>query len=585
VEKAIFSITCTTCQARLVVRSEAAIGAILECPKCQSMVQVTPPPGWMPTPPPASELPPSVPGGPPPLDRVNAGVLTLELDPVDGSLLATLSRHLWLAWGAALAITLAILCGLWLAFNHRSATEEKHAVAEEKRPSIDTKRPVTAVAEGAVSPSPTPPESKPGDVPGNGTPTAKTVVPTPSPSTPAGRPAEVKRTEDNPFPFLADEAVRDAAKDAPPGEIKKSPLPQVDVAARMAAPLRGIELTDTPLVAAVDLMASMSTAPVTLDADALMQLGVAPGDPISLRLGSTTVGDALQAAAAERGLAVAIDGGQVLITSPAEYREKLRSVRYTVADLTGNDKAAVAELAALLRRLVAPESWQPAGGRGTIEPEGGVLVVVQTGEVHQQVVVFCEKLRNARKKPLRSRGNPERFTLATRLDQAGELLARPVTVNYHEPAPVAKILVFLAGAAGGDILIDRAALAAAETSDRVEAALTVEKQGLGQALTTLLRPLGLTYRALGPNLIQVTTREAAEERSELEFYRIDPWLDKGVPGPKLADALKARVAASTWSDAGGLGDVCFDPPSRCLIVLQSQPVQARIQRLLAIGPN
>ena len=49
-EKAIFSITCTTCQARLVVRSEAAIGAILECPKCESMVHVVPPPGWMPTP-------------------------------------------------------------------------------------------------------------------------------------------------------------------------------------------------------------------------------------------------------------------------------------------------------------------------------------------------------------------------------------------------------------------------------------------------------------------------------------------------------------------------------------------------------
>ena len=46
-EKAIFSITCTTCQVRLAVRSEAAIGAILECPKCQSMVHVVPPEGWV----------------------------------------------------------------------------------------------------------------------------------------------------------------------------------------------------------------------------------------------------------------------------------------------------------------------------------------------------------------------------------------------------------------------------------------------------------------------------------------------------------------------------------------------------------
>ena len=160
-----------------------------------------------------------------------------------------------------------------------------------------------------------------------------------------------------------------------------------------------------------------------------------------------------------------------------------------------------------------------------------------------------------------------------------------MTANFHEPVPLAKILAFLAEAAGSDILIDRAALAAAETSDRVEGTLTVEKQGLGVALTALLRPLGLTYRAVGANTIQVTTKEAAEERFELEFYPIGRWLDKGILEPKLVEGLKARVAAATWSDAGGLADACFDPPSRSLIVLQSQPSQTLIQRLLTSGPK
>ena len=47
----------------------------------------------------------------------------------------------------------------------------------------------------------------------------------------------------------------------------------------------------------------------------------------------------------------------------------------------------------------------------------------------------------------------------------------------------------------------------------------------------------------------------------------------------LAERLKTRVAASTWSDVGGPGEVYFDPPSQCLIVLQSQPVQAAVERL------
>lgn len=42
----LFAIHCTTCKARLVVKDESVIGDILGCPKCGSMVQIVPPPGW-----------------------------------------------------------------------------------------------------------------------------------------------------------------------------------------------------------------------------------------------------------------------------------------------------------------------------------------------------------------------------------------------------------------------------------------------------------------------------------------------------------------------------------------------------------
>jgi len=42
----LFSISCTTCRARLKVHSRDVIGQIVTCPKCESMVQVSPPPGW-----------------------------------------------------------------------------------------------------------------------------------------------------------------------------------------------------------------------------------------------------------------------------------------------------------------------------------------------------------------------------------------------------------------------------------------------------------------------------------------------------------------------------------------------------------
>lgn len=55
----LFSIPCSTCGARLKVRSLAALGQIFNCPKCQSMVLVEAPPGWKPPPKPSPASPPA----------------------------------------------------------------------------------------------------------------------------------------------------------------------------------------------------------------------------------------------------------------------------------------------------------------------------------------------------------------------------------------------------------------------------------------------------------------------------------------------------------------------------------------------
>jgi hypothetical protein len=55
----LFSVTCTTCRAKLSVKNVAALGQILGCPKCGGMVQVVAPPGWQP---PTEKSPSETPG-------------------------------------------------------------------------------------------------------------------------------------------------------------------------------------------------------------------------------------------------------------------------------------------------------------------------------------------------------------------------------------------------------------------------------------------------------------------------------------------------------------------------------------------
>jgi len=543
------------------------VGQILECPKCRSMVLIAPPPGWAPTAvAAATEVPTS---GPPPLDRVaDSAVLDLELTG-NSWLSAIVGGNVWLLGGVGLTFVVLIVGALGWQWTH--ATQSEPAVVRADPPAATAMK--TAPPPGPQSGGVSTPQAPP---------VAPSVMPLPV-APPEAKPAKAD-------PPVAKDAAKNATKadkteeetkQAKQPETKKLPPPPVDVAARMADVLPGIELSDVPLVRAIEILADVSTLPITLDPDAMRLLGVTPRDPISLRLDATTIGRALQAVAARRGLAATVDNGQVIVTLPAEQRETLRTVPYTVSDLTGDEKAAAAELAALLRRLVAPDSWKGGGGRGTVEPKNRVLTVTQSREVHRQVLVFCEKLRNARQKPLRSHDRPEQFTLTTRTGQARAMLDRPVTVNFHEPAPLGKILDFLANATDSDILIDHAALAAAETSDGVETSLTVEKRPLRAVLDELLHPLGLAYRAVGSNVLQVTSAEAADERLELEFYPVGRRLNGANSAAKLVERLKAAVAIPTWNDAGGPGEVYFDAPAQCLIVLQSQPLQAAVERFLA----
>jgi hypothetical protein len=381
-----------------------------------------------------------------------------------------------------------------------------------------------------------------------------------------------------------------AAPEALPGpgaeHGKPAPVPPVaaKIAARLNTPIPGLSFTATPLVDAVAPLAILGNVPITFDPDALQELGVSLRDPITMNLSAKTVGKSLEAILAGRKLAYVMDSGHILVTSPAEHRELPKQLRYTVADLTGGDAQRLAELAALVQRLVAPDCWQSNGGRGAIRCEGGALLILQTGNVHYQIIAFCEKLRVARGLPTRSRLNPELFAVSTRWDRARPLLGQAVTVNYPQATRLTEILASLKKATGAELLVDWTALAADGMDDSTTGTLKTQKQLLASALSSLLAPLGLAYRMVDAATIQVTTRKALDSRLELEFYAVGGQLKKGSDAAALIERIKGRLAAASWSDAGGSGVLWFDPPSRCLVVLQSQPVQTALEALLAEKP-
>ncbi len=364
----------------------------------------------------------------------------------------------------------------------------------------------------------------------------------------------------------------------------------VDVGARLSERVPRIELADTPLVTAVDLLSRVSTIPVTYDLDALEMLGVGLYGPVSASVANASVGEVFGAVLGSKGLTFVAENGQLLVTCPDKMRTELRSVRYTVADLIGPGQASIARLAELVRHLIAPESWQQAGGPGTIEAAGDALTVLQTDRIHYRVLKFCEKLRLARGLPLRSRYDARRFSLATPAAKAAGRLERVVSVNFHEPVPLVRILSDLEQLTGTTILVDWASLAEEGLSPGLKGALVVHQKPFSEALSDLLQPLGLAFRVVDSDMFEVTSRTALAARLELQFYPVRQLVPDGGTRQKLVEKLQDEVGGDTWSDAGGPGVVQFDEPSHCLLVLQLQPVQREVERFLSrhlaeIGPG
>lgn len=366
------------------------------------------------------------------------------------------------------------------------------------------------------------------------------------------------------------------------------------VALRLSSPLEEIRTSDIPLADAARALGQLANVPVSFDLEALATLGLSPLAPIRAEIRPGNFEKAFSSLAQQAGLVALIDGGHVVFTTPPETRDTLVAKSYDVRDLISGTTATASgragqgqlpnetqELAKVLRELVWPETWKENGGRGTIAIDGDNLRIEQTELVHQAVVKFLEKLRLARQK----KGSGP---LKTRKATAGPFLARRVTVNFFEPVPFSRIIRQLERQTDVRIFVNWRSLAENGLWPEPTTTFCAENQPLAQALEQLLLPLGLGYRVVEPQVLEVSTLKAIGSAMEVEFYPVADLIallqkDEGLEGAAhevLVETLSAQVASDTWSDAGGPAKMWFDRQSEHLVVLQSQPVHRELEELL-----
>jgi hypothetical protein len=453
------------------------------------------------------------------------------------------------------------------------AVEEK--IADLPTPSSETKELTDSATPQALPPLETPAES--GAAPTNEEPASDVAVP---------KIAEGDEPQ-HAMPSASD-VPREPELKLPPLEkpvplpinvakmVKQVPLPEIDANAQLDEVVPSFSVENMPFERALEIVSSMSGVPVTVDTDALRLVGASPNDPISIDLKDSTLETMLEEIASRRGLGVEVEKGHVVITAVGEKVESLHSVSYDVADLCGNGLT-TDELAELLQNFVSPDSWEKNGGQGAVQVENDTLRISQPELVQGEVLLFCDKLRIAR--GISPQGRHESgLTTATPYAQAKSSLGKILTANYHEPTTLGEVLKGFGERAEVKFLLDHRAMAAVGLSEKTEISYTVEKQSLESALDGLLRPLGLGFRAIDAQTLQVAPQKELDRLREWEIYSIGKMLKTDLTAQDLIERIKHSVVPSSWTSRG---TIYYDAPSKSLIVSQTPTNQAALSRYLA----
>jgi hypothetical protein len=344
------------------------------------------------------------------------------------------------------------------------------------------------------------------------------------------------------------------------------PLTNDELAIRLSLPIQAIDFPNTKLVDAVDAISELSGAPMSYDFDWLRRRSIRVDAQLAGQYADASLGKVLADHLLAAGLTYELRNGGIWITPPEAMQTEPRTTSYTISDLA-SDADELTQFATLITQMVEPQSWAAAGGTGRIAVHNGALAVDQTEAVHYEILIFCEKLRVARRLPPKSNLNPALFALSTPYERAASLRGVDVTLNFFPPGKLGRVLNTLEERTGATLVPNWESLAEVRLNYESEAAVSAAVDPLEETLDELLLPLDADYRIVNETTIEILSAQDARARHDFMFIPNAGLITPNRDIEDLRDFLRI-TDPEHWGDLQTHGAVVYDVPSDTLIVRQ-----------------
>ena len=581
-----FTISCSTCESKLVVKDEKLIGKILACPICNSMVFVQLPDD-APTPRIPSkktvhkrfpdaltyETSSAIIGEIPPENRRSNLVMEAVPSNTDVSETEIKTRKILLGVLVGLALFLLVAFGL-LMMPRKPAPPQPPIQPPNNEAPIEQPPPEQPLLEQPLleqpPPGPDPPAPiEPADVMDGQPIEAPPIIPESTNGEQIQVPNDVPSViEDNTSNFA------------------DSSLPNIDFDAKLALPIHALNLDQQSLIGFIRTMFQLTAIPMTLDIDGMKPRSLSVKTPVSGQFSEVTAGEILTETLAALGLQWRAVDQQILIY-PKETDGNV-DLTFDVADIVeGTDDLTSEMLAEMIQKLVVPEENVVVLPDNRLTIERGESSSKSAERQRDDVHRFLEQLRLIRQLPQQTELSgeeiaPEAF--------GWDRVIEPMTLNHYRAVPLSRVVSPLESWTGLTILVDHQSLHRAFCSfASVQAAVQCDHGSVNDVMELLLASVGsaaLAYRIIDHQTLEITTAESAR-RPEKMVMEVHPYqlLSDETP-EEVVRLLRLAIAPESWvvaelPETRYGGNIVIDVPSNCLLVRQSQPVQRQIRLYLS----
>gem|GEM_PF-1613856 len=385
--------------------------------------------------------------------------------------------------------------------------------------------------------------------------------------------------------------------EAMPGFVDLS-VPNIDIEARLALPIYALDINQRSLIGFIRVMSQLSGIPMTLDIDGIKSRGHSAQTLVDGRFNNRTARDILTQTLAtlelewspvERQISIYPKGsrypdmnGQSSQTVPVDTAE---SLIFDVSDLVaGTDDLTVQTIADMIRRLVIPNGEADILPDNRLSLRGNTLHPLKSSFQNRvEITRLLEQLRLIRQLPQQTDWASEKIAPEA---FGWDRVMETVTLNYYTPMPLDQIVRQLEEITGLTILVDHHSFHQAFTPlSSIQASVQCDAGTINDAMEWLLASVDsarLAYRIIDENTLEITTDDTARSPQKMSMEVHQYQLLEGETPDDIVMLLRSAVAPESWqSEMSYGGDIVVDVPSGCLLIRQSQPVHRQIRLYMA----